>query len=113
MVSPIENLTEIQGTLVLREPHPSLDGYELVTMRVSRTWDVPGRANLLHCEPGSTFSVTVRSELLGDAAPGDELRCRAKRVPDGAMCEPHPEAANFGVTRAVRPPTAEASAPSC
>lgn len=71
----------------------------MVTLALDRAEAVPGKANLLQPLLGSTVEVAVRRALLGDAGPGARLRCRAKRTPDGAMCEPHPEPSDFEISR--------------
>jgi hypothetical protein len=98
MVQAIENLTALSGRVLTRSRHPTLGDYDLVTLAVERAEPVPGRANLLSSEVGKELSVAIRRELLGDAKQGDHLRCRAKRTPAGAMCEPRPDPADFAVT---------------
>jgi hypothetical protein len=58
---------------------------------------VEGRADLLSQFVGQVLGFSVRRELLGTASAGDTIHCRAKRTPDGAMCEPHPDAGDFRV----------------
>jgi hypothetical protein len=41
--------------------------------------------------------VSARRDLLQNAGPGMKLRCRAKRTPDGAMCEKNPGPGDFEV----------------
>jgi hypothetical protein len=97
MVQGIDNLTSILGTILSLAAHPTLPGYEMVTLRLEEARPVEGRADLISNELGKPLLVAVRRELLGGAPPGARLRCRAKRTPDGAMCEPHPEAGGFAV----------------
>ena len=100
MVQSIDNLTTITGQLRGRGRHPTLSDYDNVTLFVERAEPVPGRADLLQSEIGKEIVVAVRRDLLGDVTPGAQLRCRARRTPDGIMCEPHPDPADFLVTPA-------------
>lgn len=94
----IENLTRVIGRILDRKPHPRLADYDVVTLRVDRAEPVEGKADLLTARVASgPIELSVRRALLGAASANAELRCRAKLTPDGAMCEPHPEAADFGV----------------
>jgi hypothetical protein len=97
MVQAIENLTCIQGIIRSRRPHASLPEYDTVTVDITDTQAVAGKADLLSQHVGSQIQLTVRRELLGNALPGVQLRCRAKRTADGAMCEPYPASADFSV----------------
>ena len=81
-----------------RSPHPRLDGYDLVTLSLERAEAVPDKADLLGSQVGRPIELAVRRALLGGAGAGATLRCRAKRTPDGAMCEPHPDPGDFQVT---------------
>jgi len=97
MVQAVENLTTIVGTILGLASHPTLPGYEVVTFRLEEARPVEGRADLISGQLGKEMRVVVRGELLGDARPGARLRCRAKRTPDGAMCEPHPRDGGFAI----------------
>jgi len=97
MVQAIENLTRIEGHILARKAHPHLDAYDIVTLQLERTASVPEKADLLTAQTGTTIEVSVRRELLKGAQIGARLRCRAKRTPDGAMCEPHPEPADIEI----------------
>ena len=90
----VENLTSIRGTVVSRRPHQSLADYDILRIRLDAAEPVPGKADLLGSLVGGEIDVTVRRGLMSGGA-GTVLRCRAKRTPDGAMCEPHPEAGDF------------------
>lgn len=98
MVQVVDNLTHISGRIASRSQHPALAGYDVISLVVERAEPVCGRADLLSSHVGKELGVAVRRDLLGDAKAGDQLRCRAKRIPDGAMCEPHPEATDFAIT---------------
>src|SRR5262245_40966237 len=98
MVQAIENLTRISGRILARRPHPSLSDYEIATLKLERADPVPGKANLLAPLVGTDIDVAIPRVLLGNASPGAQLRCRAKRTPDGAMCEPHPDPGDFEVS---------------
>src|SRR5690349_12562742 len=95
MVQAIENLTVIIGTILSLASHPVLPGYDMVTLRLEETRPVEGKADLISNQLGKEMLVAVRRELLAGARPGTRLQCRAKRTPDGAMCEPHPEEGSF------------------
>lgn len=69
----------------------------MVTIEIDRTEPVPGEADLLEQFMNRQIDVAVRRELLGNAAAGNRLRCRAKRTPDGAMCEKVPAEGDFAV----------------
>jgi hypothetical protein len=97
MVQAIENLSTITGKIVSRRPHPRLEGYDLVELELERVEAVAGKANLLESQQGATIQVAVRRELLGNAAPDARLRCRAKRTPDGAICEARPDPEDFSI----------------
>jgi hypothetical protein len=97
MVQAIENLTRIGGTIVARLRNPTLAGSDVVTVDVDRTGPVPGKADLIGQLRGTRVEVSVRRELLGQAGTGTRLRCRAKRTPDGAMCEKEPGPGEFGL----------------
>jgi hypothetical protein len=97
MVQMVENLTRISGTVIARRPHDTLNDYDIVTVQLDGAEPVPGKADLLSSHLGSTIDVSVRRVLLSNATPGMHLRCRAKRTPDGAMCEPHPDASEMEI----------------
>jgi hypothetical protein len=99
MVQGIDNLTRISGRIVSREPHPTLPDFDLLNIVVESTKPVEGRADLLSEKMGQEIGFAVRRELLADANPGDQLTCRAKRIPEGAMCEPYPDPGDFEVNR--------------
>jgi hypothetical protein len=98
VVAPIENLTRIRGTITSRRPHPSLPGWDVVTVDVDAAEPVPGMRDLLASRAGSGFEVAVPRALLGSAGPGAQVSCRAKLTPNGAMCEPHPKPGDFSVS---------------
>ena len=98
MVQGIENLTTIGGTITQRRAHPSLADYDSVTMSLECTEAVEGKADLLGTLARDTIEVAVPRALLGDAQPGDRLRCRAKQTPQGAMCEKQPPPGTFSLT---------------
>jgi hypothetical protein len=97
MVQGIDNLTQIDGQIMERSPHSSLGEYDVVQVRIDAAVPVEGRADLLSQFVGQVIGLTVRRELLGAVSAGDRIHCRAKRTPDGAMCEPHPETGDFRV----------------
>src|SRR5215471_1519671 len=98
MVQGIENLTRLTGHIVAREHHPTLADFDLVRFHVTSAEPVSDKANLLAESPGQEIGLAVRRDLLGEAQIGDILQCRAKRTPDGAMAEPHPDPGDFTVT---------------
>jgi predicted RNA-binding protein with EMAP domain len=97
MVQGVENLTQLVGTIVGRQPHPELNDYDIVTVDVERAEPVEGKANLLSVHSGSRIEVATRRGLLGTAAEGARIHFRAKRTRDGVMSEPHPEPGNFRI----------------
>jgi len=97
MVQAIENQTQIQGQILAIREHPSLPGYDIVSLLLTASQPVPGKVNLLAQPPGTNLNLTVRHSLLGEARVGIYLRCRAKRTPDGAMCEKEPEPGAFTI----------------
>ena len=94
----IDNLTRIEGTIVSRSPHPTLAEFDVVGVRLESAQPVEGRADLLSRYQNQEIAVAVRRDLLRSAHNGARLRCRAKRIPEGAMCEPHPEPGDFEVS---------------
>ena len=97
MPQAVENLTQLVGTIVARQPHPQLRDFDTVTIVTEHAEAVEGKANLLAVSPGARLEVAVRRALLGTAAAGTRLHFRAKRTLDGAMAEPHPEPGNFRI----------------
>ena len=97
MPQAVENLTQLVGTIVARQPHPRLGDYDVVTLDVERAEPVEGKANLLATAAGTRIDVTMRRALLGAAGAGAKVHLRAKRTLDGAMSEPHPEAGHFRI----------------
>jgi hypothetical protein len=98
MVAVRENLTEVEGEIVAREPHPRLAGFDEVVVKVERAAPVEGKPDLVRPAPGQDLPVAVRRELIGDAAPGARVRLRAARTSSGeVMAEPHPEPEHFAV----------------
>jgi hypothetical protein len=97
MSQAVENLTQLIGTIVARQPHPRLGDYDIVTLDVERAEAVEGKANLLATAAGDRIDVATRRALLGAAAVGAKVHLRAKRTLDGAMSEPHPEPGNFRI----------------
>lgn len=96
----IENLTRLSGQILRRVPHPSRNGYDLLTVQVDEASAVQGKADLLSHHCGATLNVAVRRELLQGAPgiAGVHVDLRAKMTPDGALAEPHPEPGNFTIT---------------
>jgi len=93
----IENLTRIAGKILERVPHKTLADYDVVKVRLEEAAAVPEKANLLQSMIGNVVEVAARRDLLKNAGPGMKLRCRAKRTPDGAMCEKDPAPGDFEV----------------
>lgn len=80
-----------------RRPHPTLSDYDIIGLELEHTEAVEGKADLLQSQRGAAIEVAVRRELLGVAGPGAKLQCRAKRTPDGAICEAHPRPGDFAI----------------
>jgi len=98
MIQAIENLTCVEGIVRACRPHPTLPDYDVITLGVERAEDVAGKANLLAQAAGRDVDVAVRRALLAPSGLGARLRCRVKRTPEGAMCEPHPAPGDFTVS---------------
>lgn len=106
MVAPAPNLTRVSGTVLRREPHPTLPDRDAVVLAVESTAPVPGLRDLvgpvLTGSPPDAggrreLELVVRRQLLGAAAPGWLLTCRVRFTPNGLLAEPHPDAAAFSV----------------
>jgi hypothetical protein len=98
VVAPIENLTRVTGTIKARSSHPSLAGWDVVTLAVSGTEPVDGTADLLTDQIHGEAELAVRHDLLPDEAIGSRVSCRAKLTPAGAMCEAYPSPEDFTVS---------------
>src|SRR6476659_5194352 len=98
MVQAIDNLSRIRGTILSRRPHPTLKAYDSVELELERTEAVEGKADLLVSQRGLKIDLAVPRELLGATRPGAKLECRAKRTPDGAICEAHPKTGDFEIS---------------
>ncbi len=97
MAQVIENQAQIQGQIQTIGEHPSLPGYDVVSLLLMSSQPVPGKVNLLSQPVGTSLNLTVKHSLLAEAKVGFYLRCRAKLVPDGAMCEKEPEPGTFTI----------------
>jgi len=108
VVAPPPNLTAVAGTVLARQPSETLPDWDVVTLAVDDAAAVPGLRDLvgpnLRQPSGADdetglpeLVVTVRRELLGDAAPGWRLRCRVRLTPNGALAEPHPAPSDIGL----------------
>ncbi|MFN0094678.1 MAG: hypothetical protein ACKVVT_07860 [Dehalococcoidia bacterium] len=102
MVNAPENRSFLTGKILGRKAHPTLADYDFVELAVARADDVEGFRNLLSPTVGSTILVAARRELLGAAEAGQELRCPARRTPDGAMADANPEPGAFTVGKPRR-----------
>ncbi|HET7474499.1 MAG TPA: hypothetical protein VFJ97_00570 [Dermatophilaceae bacterium] len=101
MVAAVENLTWLQGVILARMPHERLAGWDEVTVELTGTQSVPGKADLVSARRGTgPLRLAVRSELLGDAAPGARLTVRAKVAVGEVLAESHPDPADFQVVPA-------------
>jgi hypothetical protein len=99
VVAPVDNLSRLEGVLRGRRPHPTLAGYELVRLEVQATGPVDGRAHLLTSRQGSAVELAVPSRLLGEAATGDHVVCRARLTGRGLVVAAQPAADAFRVRR--------------
>jgi hypothetical protein len=94
----VENLTELTGRTLARQQHPSLDGFDVVTIHVEQARPIPGYADLLSARMPDDLDVLVRRELLGDVGAGAVLRCRAALTSRGeVMAEPYPAPEDFAL----------------
>ena len=93
----IDNLTRLRGVVLRCSPHPTRDGWHLLTLQVEETEPVAGKADLLEHYRGSQIEVSVRSALLSEGidCTGARIDLRAKMTPDGALAEAHPDPAHF------------------
>jgi hypothetical protein len=108
VVAAVENLSRLTGTITARTAHPTLDGWDVVTVSVDDVQDVPGKAHLLAAllagqEAGQPLRVAVRRELLGSAEAGARLHARVRVTANGAIAEPHPDPQDFSVQPAAGP----------
>ena len=99
MVAPVDNLSSVEGVLLARRPHPALVGYELVRLDVRATRPVDARADLLASRQGSELEVAVPAPLVGGAAEGDHVVCRARLTARGVVVAAHPAQQAFTATR--------------
>jgi len=97
MAQVIENQAQIQGQIQSIQAHPSLPGYDVVSLLLTSSQPVPGKVNLLAQPVGTSLKLSVKHSLLAEAKVGFYLRCRAKLIPDGAMCEKEPEPGTFAI----------------
>jgi hypothetical protein len=100
VVSAAPNLTRVSGTILDRRPHPTLDGWDVVSLAVESTAPVEGLRDLVGprlAKGPSELEVAVPSELLGPAGRGWHVAVRVKLTPDGPMARPHPRAGEFSV----------------
>ena len=110
MVSAAPNLTRVSGTILERRAHPTLPGWDLVTLAVESTAPVEGQRDLVGPrladrltgragERPAELEVTVPSDLLGPAERGWHVAARVKVTPNGPMARPHPGEGEFSVER--------------
>ncbi len=102
MVSAAPNLTRVSGTILERRPHPTLAGWDLVTLAVESTAPVEGRRDLVgprlaagEGDGAGELEVAVPGDLLGPAGRGWHLVARVKLTPNGPMARPHPGGGDF------------------
>lgn len=70
----------------------------MLTISVESTQPVAGKADLLASSRGQLLEVAVPRTLAAGVDAGMRMQCRAKRTPDGAMCEKDPAPGDFVVT---------------
>jgi hypothetical protein len=98
MVQVRENLSELEGKVVRREPDPRRPEYETVVIEVSHAASVAGMPDLVHAAIGDELPVAVRRDLLADVDIGSRVRLRAARTSSGdVMAEPHPGLEQFQI----------------
>lgn len=90
MVSAVENLSRVVGTITARAGHPALDGWDLVTLSVDRIHSVPGKTDLLSARTDEPLRIAVRRALLGEATVGWWLSGLVRVTPGGPMAQPYP-----------------------
>ena len=104
MVSAAPNLTRVSGTILERRAHPTLPGWDLVSLAVESTAPVEGVRDLVGPrladrldEGAAELEVAVPHGLLGAAEPGWHVSARVKLTPNGPMARPHPVEGEFSV----------------
>lgn len=98
MVSAVDNLTRVGGTIIGRSPLPNLPDWDLVTLSLDRVEDVPNRANLVSAGVGDSMEICVRRAILGDARVGWRLNGRVRLAASGLMAESYPAAGDWQLT---------------
>lgn len=81
MVVARENRTDVEGVVTAHAPHPGVDRWELVTLRVERTGPVAGFPDLVTqrvADQGGVLELAVDREALGDDRLGGQR-------PDGLL----------------------------
>jgi hypothetical protein len=108
VVSPIENQTILTGRVIDRQPHDSVDRWDVLRLRVSAADNTPTDRNLLGEAVGGELSVAVnRDELPEGDLTGWQFTGRVRLAgPETVIAVP--EGAGLG-RPSLRPP--EAGAP--
>jgi hypothetical protein len=90
MIQVVPNATELEGTIVSRSGHPTLDAYDVLSVDVRQTKPVSGLADLLSSSAGSTIEIAVKREQLpADTSVGAPVSFRAAlRGPGAVFAEP-------------------------
>jgi hypothetical protein len=98
MVQVRDNLTQLEGEITAREPHPRLADFDELVVKVEKASPVEGKADFLRPAPGDDLRVAVRRDLLDAAPSGARVRLRAARTSSGeVMAEPHPAPEHFSI----------------
>ncbi len=98
MVQVRDNLTQLEGEITARAPHPRLADFDELVVKVERASPVEGKPDLLRPAPGDDLRVAVRRDLLDAAPSGARVRLRAARTSSGeVMAEPHPAPEHFSI----------------
>lgn len=98
IVQAPENLTQLEGYISGREPHPTLPDFDVITVKVTQAGPVDGKSDLVRPAGEDDLRVAIRRELLAGAPPGARVRLRAARTSSGEiMAEPHPDPEEFSI----------------
>ena len=90
MVQVVDNLTQLSGRMLTRQPHPQRADWDTVVVHIDDARAVEGKADLLSRHTGEDLPVAFRRDLLGESGPGVRLTFRARFTAGGVLAEPHP-----------------------
>ena len=99
MVQVIENRTDLDGMILERRSHPTLETYDVLVVDVRRATPVPGYADLLSQHAGGQIEMSVKRDLLPTSnIDGWTIHSRARMAGPGViMAESDPGPGDFSV----------------